>query len=436
MPNTSTTSTTSNWYLTCIKLRFFTKVRRFLQLKAASKKPLKPSDQPRENSDTLIVIEEGEKGIMGKESDIKDNGWMVLQKSVKKLHFGSSEEKEVAAKEIKKLAKEDLKRRKLMAELGVIPPLVAMIGGSEVVVRRQRLAVQALVELSSGSFTNKALMVEAGILSRLPPKPDNLDGNTRQEFAELILSISSLANTQFNMDSSRIIPFVVSILDSSNSSVETKSTCLGTLYNLSSVLENAAILANNGTVTTLLRLSSLKEVSEKALATLGNLVVTLMGKKAMEENPMVPESLIEIMTWEEKPKCQELSVYILMILAHQSSIQREKMAKSGIVPVLLEVALLGSSLAQKRALKLLQWFKDERQSKMGPHSGPQVGRMAIDSPPVSPRAVDESKKLMKKIVKQSLHKNMETITSRANGASDCSRLKSLVVSSSSKSLPY
>lgn len=153
MPNTSTTS---NWYLTYIKLRFFTKVRRFLQLKAASKKPLKPSDQPREKSDTLIVIEEGEKGekgIMGKESDIKDNGWMVLQKSVKKLHFGSSEEKEVAAKEIKKLAKEDLKRRKLMAELGVIPPLVAMIGGSEVVVRRQRLAVQALVELSSGSFT-------------------------------------------------------------------------------------------------------------------------------------------------------------------------------------------------------------------------------------------------------------------------------------------
>lgn len=239
------------------------------------------------------------------------------------------------------------------------------------------------------------------------------------------------------MDSSSIIPFVVSILDSSNSSVETKCTCLGTLYNISSVLENSASLATNGTVTTLLRLSSsLKEVSEKALATLGNLVVTLMGKKAMEENPMVPQSLIEIMTWEEKPKCQELSVYILMILAHQSCVQREKMAKAGIVPVLLEVALLGSSLAQKRALKLLQWFKDERQRKMGPHSGPQVGRVPIDSSPMSPRAVDESKKLMTKIVKQSLYKNMETITSRANGGSDSSTLKSLVVSSSSKSLPY
>lgn len=435
MPNTPTT-TSINFYLTYIKLRFFTKVRRFLQLKAKSKEQFKPSDQPGIDSEILIVIEEGEKGIMGKDVD-KDSGWMVLQKSVKKLHFGSWDEKEVAAEEIKRLAKEDLKRRKLMAELGVIPPLVSMVGGSEAVLRRQRLAVQTLTELANGSFTNKALMVEAGILSKLPQKTDNLDGNTRQEFAELILSISSLANTQYNMDSSRIIPFAVSILDSSNSSVETKCTCLGTLYNISSVLENSASLATNGTVTTLLRLSSsLKEVSAKALATLENLVVTLMGKKAMEENPMVPESLIEIMTWEEKPKCQELSVYILMILAHQSSVQREKMAKAGIVPVLLEVALLGSSLAQKRALKLLQWFKDERQSKMGPHSGPQVGRVPIDSSPMSPRAVDESKKLMKKIVKQSLYKNMETITSRANGGADSSRLKSLVVSSSSKSLPY
>lgn len=33
-----------------------------------------------------------EKGIMGKESD-KDNGWMSLQKSVKKLHFGNCDEK-------------------------------------------------------------------------------------------------------------------------------------------------------------------------------------------------------------------------------------------------------------------------------------------------------------------------------------------------------
>ena len=150
---------------------------------------------------------------------------------------------------------------------------------------------------------------------------------------------------------------------------------------------------------------------------------------------MVPESLIEILTWEDKTKGQELSAYILMILAHQSSTQRDKMSKAGIVPVLLEVSLLGSPLAQKRAMKLLQWFKDERQAKMGPHSGPQTGRVAIGSP-LHPREAQEGKKMMKNLVKQSLHKNLEMITRRANAASDSSNLKSLVLSTSSKSLPY
>ncbi|KAI3466729.1 hypothetical protein Pfo_023392 [Paulownia fortunei] len=361
------------------------------------------------------------------------DGWMVaMQRSVKRLHFGSWEEKEAAAKEIKKLAEEDLKRQKTMAKLGIIPPLVAMVGSE--VVARQRLAVRALIVLANGSFKNKALMVEAGILSKLPQNIGVLEETAWQEFAQLLLSLSALANSQFSHTLARIIPLVVSILESSSSTIETKESCLSTLYNLSSVLDNAGPLIATGVVNTLVRLSSVKELSEKSLATLGNLVVTLAGRKAVEHNPMVPEGFIEIMTWEEKPKCQELSAYILMVLAHQSSLQRQKMAKAGIVQVFLEVALLGSPLAQKRALKILQWFKDERQMKIGPHSGPQMGRMSVGSP-VSPRSIDEGKKLMKKIVKQSLYKNMETITRRANGAGDSSNLKALVISSSSKSLP-
>lgn len=277
-------------------------------------------------------------------------------------------------------------------------------------------------------------MVEAGILTKLPKNVDVVDKSTRREFAELIMLLSSLANKQFPLSSSEILPFLVGILES-ESSLETKELCIGTLYNLSAVLENAGPLVSNGVVSTLLKLCSVKELSEKSLATLGNLGVTLMGKKAMEDSPLVPDSLIEILTWEEKPKCQESSAYILMILAHQSSAQRDKMAKSGIVHVILEVALLGSPLAQKRALKLLQWFKDERQAKMGPHSGPQTGRIAMGSP-VNPREAQEGKKLMKNLVKQSLHKNMEMITRRANASDDSSKLKSLVISTSSKSLPY
>jgi hypothetical protein len=277
-------------------------------------------------------------------------------------------------------------------------------------------------------------MVEAGVLSKLPKKIDGVDELTRRELAELLLSSSSLANTQFPLASSEILPFLRSILESA-STVETKEPCLGTLYNLSAVLDNAGALVSGGVVNTLLTLSTVKQLSEKALATLGHLVVTLMGKKEMENSPTVPESFLEILTWEDKPKCQELSAYILMVLAHQSSAQREKMCKSGIVPVLLEVALLGSPLAQKRALKLLQWFKDERHANMKPHSGPQTGRIPMGSP-LNGRETQEGKKMMKSLVKQSLNKNMEMITRRANAAADSSKLKALVISTSSKSLPY
>jgi hypothetical protein len=84
------------------------------------------------------------------ESESEDES-AVLQRSVKKLHFGTWEEKEKAAQEIQRLAREDGKVRKLMAELGVIPVLVAMVASE--VACRQRVAVTALIELSNGSYT-------------------------------------------------------------------------------------------------------------------------------------------------------------------------------------------------------------------------------------------------------------------------------------------
>ncbi|MBA0720315.1 hypothetical protein Golax_007940, partial [Gossypium laxum] len=427
----TSSSSSSIWLLSCRKLKFFTRIRRFLQSKAA-RKQYGSSASDHSNKLRIVNNTDEEEDLVVEKTESELDGSMALQKSVKRLHFGSWEEKEMAAKAIEKLAKEDVKVRKLMAELGVIHMLVSMVDTE--VVGRRLAAIKALIELADGTLTNKELMLEAGILSKLPKDIDAVDDQTRHEFAELLLSLSSISNTPFSLAKTEVLQFLIAILESATS-IETKETCLGVACNLSAVLENARPLVSNGTVHTLLKLSSFKELSEKALAALGHLVLTLMGKKAMEDSSMVPENLIEILTWENKPKCQELSAYILMILAHQSSTQRDKMSKAGIVPVLLEVSLLGSPLAQKRAMKLLQWFKDERQAKMGPHSGPQTARIAIGSP-LHPREAQEGKKMMKNLVKQSLHKNMEMITRRANAAGDSSNLKSLVLSTSSKSLPY
>nr|DAD24841.1 TPA_asm: hypothetical protein HUJ06_026305 [Nelumbo nucifera] len=126
--------------------------------------------------------------------------------------------------------------------------------------------------------------------------------------------------------------------------MEVKNACLGTIHILSTMLDRIP-LVSGGVIHALLALTFEKETLKKSLATLGNMVVALMGKKAMENEAMVPGTFIEIMVGEDKPKCQELIAYILVILAHQSSKQREKMAQLGIVPILLEVALLWNPLA-------------------------------------------------------------------------------------------
>lgn len=440
MSNTSSSS--SIWVLSNIKLQFFTRIKRFLQSKATRKrcessdylnKEKSRAEQSNieqnmvENIETVQVIEKHKE-----EEEVVEETEILLQKTVKMLHFGSWEEKEIAAKEIESLVKEDVKVRKLITELGVVPVLVSMVASQ--VVSHRRAGLTALIYLADGTYTNKAMIVEAGILSKLPKTIDLVDESTISEFAELLLSLSSLANTQYPFSSLDFLPVIKDILKK-DMTFDTKRSCLGALYNLSTMLENASPLVSYGLVPILLELSLVKEISEKALATLGNLLVTLMGKKAIENNSMVPQNFVEILSWEDKPKCQELSVYILMILAHQSSSQRDKMAQARIVPILLEVVLLGSPLAQKRAMKLLQWFKDERQIKMGPHSGPQTPRFGMGSP-LNQRDTNEGKKLMKSLVKQSLHKNLEIITQRANANGESSKLKSLVISTSSKSLPY
>lgn len=76
---------------------------------------------------------------------------MMLQRCVKKLHFGSREEKEVAAKVIEEgLAKQDVvKVREMTSELGVVRVLVSMAVSE--VASRHRVGLKALIHLSNGT---------------------------------------------------------------------------------------------------------------------------------------------------------------------------------------------------------------------------------------------------------------------------------------------
>lgn len=267
-------------------------------------------------------------------------------------------------------------------------------------------------------------MVEAGVLTKMSHLVTIEDDSSwTHDLVALLHSLSATATAPFFNLTPEILQFLDQVLNS-NQTHKTKQACLVTLHRFSTVLDQATTLvSSSNTIHTLIRLSSNKEASERALATLGNLVISIAGKHVVEADHNVPNSFIEVLAWEDMPKCQELALYILMILAHESSIQRAKMARSGVVQVLLGVVLLGSPLAQKRALKILQWFKDEKQRKIGAHSGPQTGRSTVAGLQINGQEIKEGRMAIKKMVKQSLDKNMELIMRRAHVSPDNPKIK-------------
>lgn len=153
--NMSTPSSSSSiWVFSNIKLQFFARIRRFLQSKATRKRfdtsdrfdAAKGSGEHKkpENIETVQVMQKTEE----EEEEVSA---IMFQRTVKMLHFGNWEEKEVAAKEIEKLAKEDVKVRKLITELGVVPVLVSMAASP--VASRRRAGLTALVHLADGTYT-------------------------------------------------------------------------------------------------------------------------------------------------------------------------------------------------------------------------------------------------------------------------------------------
>jgi len=149
-------SSSSIWVLSNIKLQFFTRIKRFLQSKATrkrcessdylNKEKTRAEHNKVEKIETVQVIEKHKA-----EKEEVEETEILLQKTVKMLHFGSWEEKEVAAKEIESLVKDDVKVRKLITELGVVPVLVSMVASQ--MVSHRRAGLTALIYLADGTYT-------------------------------------------------------------------------------------------------------------------------------------------------------------------------------------------------------------------------------------------------------------------------------------------
>jgi hypothetical protein len=266
-----------------------------------------------------------------------------------------------------------------------------------------------------------------------------------QELALLLLSISSLANTDFPLRTTELLPFLVATLGATDVPPDAKLPCLAALRNLSAKLEHARDVASSGAVRALLPLALEPKTSEPALAALGELAAAAgpAGREAMEaEGEAVPRALLEAMTRHGSARCQERATYLAMVLAHGSRALRRAMRRLGVVQALLEVSLLSSSpLAQRRAAIILRWFKEEgpQSRTTRARSGPRVEGVAEATSCHDDDVACEAKgcrdTTVDEIVRRSLDRNMKSILRRATASVDLTNVKLLVTSPSSKSLP-
>ncbi|XP_071727466.1 U-box domain-containing protein 45-like [Rutidosis leptorrhynchoides] len=402
------------------------------------------------------LLEEEEEAVKKKVETLED-----LKAVVKRLQCGGNDDVLSAAKDVRRLAKEDSGARTTLALLGAIPPLVGMLVSDDL--DSQIAGLYALLNLGIGNDTNKAAIVKAGAVHKMldliksPSEVPNPDVSAA--IVANFLGLTALDSNKPIIGSSGAISFLVkTFINSTEGKVDKQvvQDCLRALYNLSILPTNVLpMIEINDFVSLLLTTLGDMEVSDRILSILSNVVSTPEGRKAFSSVHDSFVILVDVLSWNDSPNCQEHATYILMVMAHKSYRDRQAMIESGVSSSLLELTLLGSTLAQKRASRILEILRTDKGKQvsetfvatMGSNvSEPLYGSansrsMRSKDPKDSEddRMMSDENKAVKHLVQQSLHTNMRRIVKRANLQQDfvpSERFRSLTSMSTSKSLPF
>ncbi|CAD5319447.1 unnamed protein product [Arabidopsis thaliana] len=363
----------------------------------------------------LAVIESGV------ETKKKEETLEILKRVVKDLQAEAeaeaAEKKIAAASEVRLLAKDDIEARVTLAMLGAIPPLVSMIDDESQSEDALIASLYALLNLGIGNDVNKAAIVKAGVVHKMlklveSSKPPN------QAIAEAIvanfLGLSALDSNKPIIGSSGAIIFLVKTLKNfeETSSSQAKEDALRALYNLSIYHQNVSFILETDLIPFLLNTLGDMEVSERILAILTNVVSVPEGRKAIGEVVEAFPILVDVLNWNDSIKCQEKAVYILMLMAHKGYGDRNAMIEAGIESSLLELTLVGSPLAQKRASRVLECLRVVDKGKQV--SAPIYGTSSLGRERGHDLRMTDERKAVKQLVQQSLQSNMKRIVKRAN----------------------
>ncbi|CAA3030753.1 U-box domain-containing 45-like [Olea europaea subsp. europaea] len=417
-------------------------------------KPVKKK-QPGSNKLSELLkhpeFRENEEEVRKKEEALEE-----LKRVAKKLQQESNSEINVleGARDVRRLTKEDSEARTTLALLGVVPPLVAALDAEDPTSQTQIAALYALLNLAIANDANKTAIVKAGAIHEMLKLVNSSNESPKQSVAEAIvanfLGLSALDSNKQIIGSSGAIPFLLETLKDFNENIssQAKKDSLRALYNLSILPSNVVLMLETDLIPLLLSKLGDVDASERILSILSNVVSVAEGRKAIRIVPDAFPTLIDVLNWTDSPGCQEIVLYILMVIIHKSYGDRLVMIEAGIASSLLELTLLGSTLAQKRASRILECLRVEKGKQVSgglgsglsaPLCGPSPTHQTEELLEGENDMLSEERKAVEQLVQQSLHDNVKRMMKRANLPQDFDashHFKSLSSSSTSKSLPF
>ncbi|KAL9313239.1 hypothetical protein ACSQ67_018691 [Phaseolus vulgaris] len=402
------------------------------------------------------------------EAERKEEALAELKRVVKELREEDLTMRRIAAARVRSLAKEDSEARANLAMLGAIP-LSSECSIRKTLIRKSLRSMLCSISESATMRENKAAIVKIGTVHKMLKlvESSDSDSSVAEAIVANFLGLSALDSNKPIIGSSGAIPFLVSTLKNldatktvSESQSQVKQDALRALYNLSICQSNVSVVLETDLVWFLVSAMGDMEVSERSLAILSNLVSTPEGRKAISGVRDAIPILVDVLSWTDSPECQEKASYVLMIMAHRTYGDRLAMIEAGVVSSLLELTLVGTTLAQKRASRILECLRVDKgkqvsrsyaanlnlgvsapicggsSSSEGGGGGRGKGSLVEEEDGM---VMSEEKKAVKQLVQQSLQNNMIKIVKRANLRQDfvpSAQIASLTSSSTSKSLPF
>ncbi|XP_039064765.1 U-box domain-containing protein 45-like [Hibiscus syriacus] len=278
-----------------------------------------------------------------------------------------NEPKNTDFKVVKKAVNNVKPEKVTLAMLGTIPPLVAMLDFEDSDL--QVAALYALLNIGIGNDMNKATIVKAGAVHKmlkLIEPPNEPSQSVSDGIITNFLGLSALDSNKPIIGSSGAIPFLLrtlKILDKRSGS-QARHDALRALYNLSISPSNISFILEADLIPFLMNTLGGMEVSERILAIFSNVVSTPEGGKGISVAPEAFPILVDVLNWTDSPGCPEKASYVLMVMAHKAYGDRQAMIEAGIVSSLLELTLLGSTLAQKRASRILEVLRVDKEKQV------------------------------------------------------------------------